>query len=76
MLNLEEQSVEFSSSLSFHPCGHAESGRSALFSTVVCSLSPSEPAAFFSKLFGGEHETLLCDTESGLPLNGAVTPAY
>ena len=31
---------------------------------------------FFSKLFGCEHETLLCDTEGGLPLNGAVTPAY
>lgn len=31
---------------------------------------------FFSKLFGREHETLLCDTEGGLPLNGAVTPAY
>jgi hypothetical protein len=30
----------------------------------------------FSKLFGYEHETLLCDTEGGLPLNGAVTPAY
>jgi hypothetical protein len=31
---------------------------------------------FFSKLFGREHETLLCDTEGGLPLNGAMTPAY
>ncbi|MGB7691688.1 MAG: hypothetical protein WBM12_02270, partial [Pseudolabrys sp.] len=31
---------------------------------------------FFSKLFGCEHKTLLCDTEGGLPLNGAVTPAY
>jgi hypothetical protein len=31
---------------------------------------------FISKLFGREHETLLRDTERGLPLDGAVTPAY
>jgi hypothetical protein len=31
---------------------------------------------FFSKLFDREHETLLCDTNGGLPRNGAVTPAY
>lgn len=40
--------------------------------SVELSSSLSAP---FSK-FGREHETFPCDTESGLPLIAAVTPAY